>query len=239
MLRNVTFCPTAGERLAKGNQEVPVVIGKRLALSFSIALLATATASAQNRGNADKNTAPEVVKQEAPKANLNSTDAVGNGLAVPNTYVIGPEDIIGISVYREQEISRQYGVRPDGKITVPLIKDIQAAGFTPEQLGQNIAKALMEFINKPDVVVSVLQVNSKKFFVTGEVNRPGQYALVTPITVFEALNGAGGFRDFANRKNIVLMRGSERIKFNYEDILKGKHLDTNIQVQNNDTIVVK
>lgn len=206
---------------------------------LSVALLATVAASAQIRG-ADKNPTPDVVKQEAPKANPGVTDASGgNGLAVPDSYVIGPEDIIFISVYREPEISHQYGVRPDGRITVPLIKDIQAAGLTPEQLGQNITKALMEFINKPDVVVSVLQVNSKKFFVSGEVNRPGQYPLVTPITVFEALNEAGGFRDFANKKNIVIMRGSERIKFNYEDILKGKHLDTNIQVQNNDTIAVK
>src|SRR5262249_40439381 len=160
----------------------------------------TIAASAQVRSSVDKNPGPEVVKQEAPKANPGTTDAGGgNGLAVPSTYVIGPEDIIFISVYREPEISHQYGVRPNGKITVTLIKDIQGAGFTPELLGQNIAKALMEFINKPDVVVSVLQVNSKKYFVTGEVLKAGQYPLVTPVTVFEALNAAGGFRDFANR----------------------------------------
>ncbi len=215
------------------------MIGKKLALSISAALFLAGSLAAQSK-NADKNPPVEgAVKQEAPRVNPVSNDPSGNGLAVPNSYVIGPEDIIFISVYREEGISHQYGVRPDGKITVPLIKDVQAAGLTPEQLGANITKSLTEFINKPDVVVSVLQVNSKKYFITGEVSRPGQYPLVTPVTVFEAINGAGGFRDFANRKNIIVMRGSQRIKFNYEDILKGKHLETNIPVQNNDTIAIK
>ena len=84
----------------------------------------------------------------------------------------------------------------------------------------------------------MIQVNSKKFFITGEVNRPGQYPLVTPITVFDALNGAGGFRDFANKKNIIIVRGKQRIKFNYEEVRKGKKLEQNIFVENGDTIIV-
>lgn len=184
---------------------------------------------------------PDPVKQEAPKANPTSTDALaGTGLSVDTkTYVIGPEDILFISVWREDTLTHQYGVRPDGKITVPLIRDVQAAGLTPERLGDQLTQALGEYFTKPEITVTVVQVNSKKFFITGEVNRSGQYPLVTPITVFDALNGAGGFRDFANKKGIVIIRGTQRIKFNYEEVLKGKKLEQNIFVENGDTIVVK
>jgi polysaccharide biosynthesis/export protein len=187
--------------------------------------------------------APAPLKQEAPKANPTANDAAGGtGLAIDTkTYIIGPEDILFISVWREDSLSHQYGVRPDGKITVPLIRDVQAANLTPEQLGEQLTQALTQFINKPEVTVTVIQVNSKKYFITGEVNRPGQYPLVTPIKVFDALNGAGGFRDFANKKDIVIVRGdgSKRLKFNYEEVLKGKKLEQNIPVENGDTIVVK
>jgi polysaccharide export outer membrane protein len=129
-------------------------------------------------------------------------------------------------------------VRPDGKITIPLVGDVQATGLTPERLGEQLKQALAEYINSPDVSVSLQQVNSKKFFVTGEVNRPGEYTLLTPTRVFEALSNASGFRDFANKKKIVIIRGAERIRFNYADVLKGKNLDQNIFIENGDTIVV-
>lgn len=184
---------------------------------------------------------PEPVKQEAPKANTSATDATaGTGLSIDTkTYVIGPEDILFISVWREDTLTHQYGVRPDGKITVPLIKDVQAAGLTPERLGDQLTQALGEYFTKPEITVTVVQVNSKKYFISGEVNRTGQYPLVTPITVFDALNGAGGFRDFANKKAIIIVRGKERIKFNWEEVAKGKKLDQNIFVENGDTILVK
>lgn len=184
--------------------------------------------------------APEPIKQEAPKANTSATDATaGTGLSVDTkSYVIGPEDILFISVWREDTLTHQYGVRPDGKITVPLIKDVQAAGLTPERLGEQLTQALGEYFTKPEITVTVVQVNSKKFFITGEVNRTGQYPLVTPITVFDALNGAGGFRDFANKKKVIIIRGKERIKFNYEEVFKGKKLEQNIFVENGDTIAV-
>lgn len=189
--------------------------------------------------NPDQPKDPGPVKQEAPKANPNSNEP-GTALAVDTkTYVIGPEDILFISVWREDSLTRQYAVRPDGKITLPLIKDIQAAGLTPERLGEQLTQALSEYFTKPEITVTVVQVNSKKYFITGEVNRPGQYPLVTPIKVFDALNQAGGFRDFANKKSIVIIRGPQRIKFNYEEVLKGKKLEQNINVENDDTIVVK
>jgi polysaccharide export outer membrane protein len=156
----------------------------------------------------------------------------------PKTYVIGAQDVLMIKVWREQDFSGPYPVRPDGKITMPLVGDVQAGGLTPEQLGEQLKQTLSKFINAPDVSVSLQTVNSKKFFITGEVNRAGEYSLATPTKVFDALSNAGGFRDFANKKKIIIIRGSERIKFNYQDILKGKGLEQNIFLENGDTIVV-
>jgi polysaccharide biosynthesis/export protein len=156
----------------------------------------------------------------------------------PRTYVIGAEDVLFIRVWREQDFTAQYVVRPDGKITIPLIGDVQAAGLTPERLGEQLKQGLADFINGPDVSVSLLQVNSKKYYITGEVARVGEFSLVVPTRIFDALSNAGGFRDFANKKKIIIMRGSERIRFNYQDILKGKNLEQNIFVENGDTIVV-
>jgi polysaccharide export outer membrane protein len=156
----------------------------------------------------------------------------------PRTYVIGPEDILLIRVWREPEHSGLVTVRPDGKITLPLIGDIQAAGLTPDKLDAEVTAALSKYINNPDVIVSVQAVRSKRYYVTGEVNRPGAYPLVTPVTVLEALTLAGGFRDFANKKNITILRGNQRFKFNYNEVIKGKKLSQNIVLQNGDYIIV-
>lgn len=156
----------------------------------------------------------------------------------PHTYSIGIGDILFVKVWREMDFTGPYTVRPDGKITIPLVGDVQAAGLTPERLGEQLKQALADYINNPDVSVSLQQINSKKFFITGEVVRPGEYTLTTPTRVFDALANASGFRDFANKKKIVIIRGAERIKFNYMDVLKGKDLDQNIYIENGDTIVV-
>jgi polysaccharide export outer membrane protein len=156
----------------------------------------------------------------------------------PRTYVIGPEDVLFVRVWREQDFTAPYVVRPDGKITLPLVGDVHAAGLTPERLASQIEEALSEYINKPDVSVSLQQVRSKKYFITGQVFRPGEFPLPVPTRVFDALSNAGGFRDFANKKKIVIIRGNERLKFNYNDILKGKNLEQNVFLENGDTIFV-
>jgi polysaccharide export outer membrane protein len=156
----------------------------------------------------------------------------------PHTYSIGAGDVLFVKVWREMDFTGPYTVRPDGKITIPLVGDMQAAGLTPERLGEQLKQALGDYINNPDVSVSLQQINSKKFFISGEVIRPGEYTLTTPTRVFDALANAAGFRDFANKKKIIIIRGAERIKFNYMDVLKGKDLDQNIFVENGDTIVV-
>jgi polysaccharide export outer membrane protein len=129
-------------------------------------------------------------------------------------------------------------VRPDGKISLPLIGEIQAAGVTPEQLGKDLAAALGKYVNNPDVLVSLQQVNSKRYYIDGGVNRPGEYKLVTPTTVLEALSQAGGFREFANTKKIRILRGDTTLKFNYHEVSHGKKMDQNIYVESGDHIIV-
>ena len=160
--------------------------------------------------------------------------------ADPNTYVIGPEDVIAVRVWKEGEVSAQAIVRPDGKITMPLIGDVIAAGRTPYDLKVEITEKLSEFLTRPEVMVSVQQIRSKKYYLTGKVNRTGPVALVVPTTVLEALSAAGGFQQWAKTKKITIVRdgGSKRIKFNYDQVMKGKNLDQNIYLQNGDIIYV-
>lgn len=156
----------------------------------------------------------------------------------PKSYMLGPEDVVFVRVWREPDLSGPEAVRPDGMITMPLIGDVQAGGSTPEQLGQRIAEKLTKYINQPQVIVSVTQVKSKRYYVTGEVNKSGAFPLAVPTTVLQALTEAGPFRDFANVKNITILRGSRKFRFNYKEVIKGKNLDQNIQLENGDYIIV-
>jgi polysaccharide biosynthesis/export protein len=157
----------------------------------------------------------------------------------PKTYVIGAEDVLAVRVWKEPDASAIVTVRPDGKITLSLGGDIQASGLTPEQLSKRIAETMSSYINRPQVTVIVQGVYSKKYYISGEVSRPGAFPLVVPTTIVEALTQAGGFREFANQKKIIVMRGSKRVPFNYKEYIKGKGLDQNIQLENGDHIVVQ
>lgn len=156
----------------------------------------------------------------------------------PRTYIIGIQDVIGVRVWRERDLSGDFVVRPDGKISMPLAGEIEADGITPDQLKTRIVGALTNYMNRPEVTLEVRQVNSKRFFMTGEVGRPGAFTIISPITVLEAISNAGGLRDFANGKKIVIMRGNERLKFNYKEVIKGKNMEQNIMLQPGDHIIV-
>ena len=156
----------------------------------------------------------------------------------PKTYVIGPEDILLVRVWREPELSSAVQVRPDGKITMQLIGEVEAAGQTPEGLKNKITEMLQEYILKPEVYVSLQSVQSRKYYITGEVNRPGTFPLVVPTNILEALTNAGGFREFANIKKITVLLKGKIIKFNWNDVVKGKHMEQNVQLENGDYIVV-
>ncbi len=192
---------------------------------------------AQNAPPAEQGTAPKP-DASAPPASPSATPVPAIAPVDPKTFVIGAEDTLLIQVWREPELSRPVLVRPDGKITLPLVKEIQASGRTPDQLAGDITKALGEYIKNPEVTVTVNQVNSKKYYITGEVGRTGAFPLVVPTRVLDALTQAGGFREFANTKKITILRNGERLKFNYKEVIKGKNLEQNILLENGDYIIV-
>ncbi len=182
--------------------------------------------TATNKAQPAKNTAPDV---KSP---------AGTPGVDPHAYIIGAEDVISIRVWREPENSGNFTVRPDGKVSVPLVGEIQAAGLTPEQLSESIAASLERVMVHPEVTVGVEKVNSKKYYIQGEVIKPGAYPLVIPTTILEALVNAGGFREFANTNKIVILRGSERLKFNYHQVTHGKNMAQNILLKPGDQIIV-
>ena len=159
----------------------------------------------------------------------------------PN-YVIGSQDMLDISVWREPDFSRTVPVRPDGKISLPLLNDMQAAGLTPSQLAEELTKSLNKFVTNPQVTIIVTQINSQRFYVLGEATRPGAYTLIPDMTILQALSNAGGFTTYANAKKIYLLRQEngkqQKLSFNYKDVISGKRTEQNIALKNGDTIVV-
>ena len=159
----------------------------------------------------------------------------------PN-YSIAPEDVLTIDVWKEPEISRTVPVRRDGKISLPLLNDLQAAGLTPTQLGSEIVERLRATIVHPQVTVIVAQMSSLRIYVLGQVTRGGAYPLVPDMTVMQALSVAGGFTPYANVKKIHVMRtenGTEKIiPLNYKDVSRGRKPEQNIHLKPGDTIVV-
>jgi polysaccharide export outer membrane protein len=160
-----------------------------------------------------------------------------------DSFVIGATDVLAISVWKEPDISRSVPVRSDGKISLPLAGELQAAGLTPLKLERDIASKLQSYISEPAVTVIVQQINSQKFNILGQVARPGSYSLTSSSTVLDAIAVAGGFRDFAKQKSIYVLRQNSdgrqsRIPFNYKQVIKGKNSAQNLKLQPNDTIVV-
>lgn len=186
----------------------------------------------------------------AKQANASVETAVSNqssnsGATKPHddSFVIGNDDVLAINVWKEPEISRSVPVRSDGRISLPLVGEVKAAGDTPLKLEQDLAARLKNYIDEPEVTVIVQQINSQKFNILGQVNHPGSFPLANAATVLDAIALAGGFRDFAKQKSIYVLRanadGTElRIPFNYKQVLKGKNPEQNIKLQARDTVVV-
>ena len=192
--------------------------------------------------------AAQAAAGSAPQANAPAkTDAASHGdasgKAHDDTFVIGNDDVLAINVWNEKEISRSVPVRSDGRISLPLVGEVQAAGQTPLKLEVEIAAKLKSFISEPEVTVIVQQINSQKFNILGMVNKPGSYMISNSATVLDAIALAGGFRDFAKQKNIYVLRqnadGTQaRLPFNYKDVVKGKNAEQNVKLQPRDTIFV-
>src|SRR5271157_1961880 len=160
-----------------------------------------------------------------------------------SAYVIGANDVLAINVWKEPDISRSVPVRSDGKISLPLVGELQAGGQTPRQLEQEITKRLQSYISEPEVTVIVTDSKSQKVNILGMVARPGAYLLTSSTTVLDSIAMAGGFKDFAKQKSIYVLRQApdgtqNRIPFNYKDVIKGKDPAQNIRLQAGDTVVV-
>lgn len=208
---------------------------KRMQLWVAILLLLAAvpTIAQENAGT----------KQAVPNAAaMSARDAVQRPATEDPSYVIGAQDVLDINVWKEGELTRTVPVRPDGKISLPLLNDIQAAGLTPSQLTAQITEELKKFVTNPQVTVIVAQINSQRVYILGEAARPGAYPLLPGMTVLQALSSAGGFTMFANMKKIYVLRQKngkqEKFPFNYKDVIDGKHAEENIALKAGDQIVV-
>jgi len=184
-------------------------------------------------GSVAAQTANKSATKTAPTQSVPVTDP---------SYKIGPQDVLRIDVWKEAEISRSVPVRPDGKISLPLLNDVQAEGLTAMELANVITEGLKKYITSPQVTVSISEINSRRVYVTGEVTRPGAFPLLPNMTVLQALTSAGGFTQFARTKKIYVLRSESgkpvKHPFNYNDVVKGNRQEDNIVLQPGDTIVV-
>ena len=181
--------------------------------------------------------------QQAPNGNTAKPPVtIPAGVATPADYVIGPDDVLTVVFWRDKDMTSDVTVRPDGKITVPLLNDVQAAGLSPDQLRAQLVEAASKLFEDPTVAIVVKAINSRKVFVTGNVGKPGVYMLSAPTTVLQMIATAGGLLEYAKAKDIRIMRTETgktvSLKFNYKDVSQGKKLEQNILLQPGDTVVV-
>jgi polysaccharide biosynthesis/export protein len=169
-------------------------------------------------------------------------DTVKKPATTDPNYVIGAQDVLDINVWKEPDVSRIVPVRPDGKISLPLLNDVQAAGLTPAQLAAQVTESLKKYVTNPQVTVIVATINSQRVYILGEVTRPGAFPLLPGMSVLQALSSAGGFTQFAKVKSIFVRRvenGKEsKYPFNYRDVINGKKPEQDILLKAGDTIVV-
>jgi polysaccharide export outer membrane protein len=190
--------------------------------------------------------APAFADQQAPAATPNgaavSTLSAPTGVTLPTGYLIGADDVLTIVFWRDKEMSAEVVVRPDGRISLPLLNDVQAAGLTPDQLRADLEKAASKYIADPNSTVVVKEIHSRKVFITGNVAKAGTYPLTGEMNVLQLIALAGGLAEYADAKNIVVMRNEggqpHAFKFNYKDVIKQKNVQQNILLKPGDTIVV-
>lgn len=204
---------------------------------LALVLLALAAAAVPAQAQTPAPAAPPPVT--APGA---PAEAAPPQVELPAGYTIGPDDVLNVMFWRDKEMSADVVVRPDGRITLPLVNDIVAVGLTPGQLRDRIKEEASRFVEDPNVTVIVKQINSLRVFITGMVGKPGAYPMTRAISVLQLISLAGGLNEYADSKNIMIMRrenGQEvALRFNYNDVRKGKNLKQNIELRAGDTVVV-
>ena len=181
-------------------------------------------------------------QQTVSGANVRAGSAAKKA-AADKDYIIGPDDVLAVNVWKEPEVSQTVTVRPDGKISLPLAGEIVASGLTPDQLQIAISHQLENVMSRPEVTVIVHEVKSQRVVVAGQVAKPGPYELQTAMTVLDAIAGAGGPTEYARVKRIYVLRvgadgNATRIPFNYKQVIKGQNLSQNVRLEPHDTIVV-
>ena len=215
----------------------PLLAGTCLLLGFSV------LGMAQQNSPTPARQVPPASDQSpaAPAPNTQKSVPRPAGAAAPvdsGSYQVGPTDILFINVWHEAEFSGPVSVHEDGKITLPLVGDLAVGDKTPNQIEKIVAEALSKYVVNPLVTVTVQEVHSKKYYLDGEVAKPGEYPLVAPTTILEAISKAGGLAMFANTKKIYVLRGDQRIPFNYKDVIRGKNMKQNILLKPDDHIFV-
>jgi polysaccharide biosynthesis/export protein len=181
-------------------------------------------------------------KEQAPRIEAEETAKPAHDVSASvQEYLVGEGDLLHINVWKEPEISQSVTVRPDGNISLPLIDEFRVAGLSPREIQQLVTDKLKAVLTNPQVTVTVAEVRSKMVYVTGEVGKPGAYSVVAPMNVLQLIARAGGLTQFANRKQIYILRSSSqdnRLKFNYNEVVKGHNTDQNIILHSGDTVVV-
>jgi len=208
-----------------------------VALIIAIMLAGSKLTGAAQQGKKDTTVAARNNVSPSPEGKVSSAPATTDP-----AYVIGPDDMLDVSVWKEPDVSRVVPVRPDGRISLPLVNDVQAAGLSPQQLAGSVAEKLKKYLNDPQVTVIVTAINSQRVFVVGEVLRAGAFPMLPGMTVLQALSSAGGFTTFADVKKIHVVRlvngKNIEIPFNYREVLKGDNPGQNVKLEPGDTIVV-
>ena len=206
----------------------------RLGTSRCIVLIVALTCRAAGVG------AEQVERKTSPATA--ATTGTAAGAVPPPGYVIGPADVLSIVFWRDKEMSADVTVRPDGKISLPLLNEIYAAGFTPEQLRDTVTKAAERFIDEPNATVVVREINSRKVFITGSIEKPGTFTLAGPMTVLQLIATAGGLKEYADKSKIVILRSengkSTGFQFNYKQVVEQKKMSQNIELKPGDTVIV-
>ena len=211
----------------------------RILQATTLVVMVSAGLSAQSDTGSGQS-APATKADKNASATATQTPEKGHS---DDSYVIGANDVLAVNVWKEPDVTRSVPVRSDGKISLPLAGELQAAGQTPRQLEQEITKRLQSYISDPEVTVMVTESKSQRVNILGMVARPGTYLLSGSTTVLDAIAMAGGFKDFAKKKSIYVLRASAdgtqtRIPFNYKDVIKGTNPEQNVKLVPGDTLVV-
>lgn len=200
---------------------------------LGIAILAIPTGAQQD---------PAAKQPSQPATPAVVTDVPKKAAIADPNYVIGAQDVLDISVWKEPEVSRVVPVRPDGKISLPLLNDVQAAGLTPDALAQQITESLKKYVTNPQVTVIVTTINSQRVYLLGEVSRPGAFPMIPGMTVLQAISSGGGFTQYARTNKVYVLRNENgkqvKYPFNYKEVINAKKPEQDITLKAGDTIVV-